>query len=130
MTFGKFCGTSADQDYTPLTVSDTVSLLTKKIYDTICKYNNGQIIFVVRDKPVNNPAIIQYLKTSNYKYINLADAFDGYNIKNTKINAYYFKASNAYGGHWNNDGHKTMGTFLSNIILENMSTYKMPDYQP
>jgi hypothetical protein len=129
LTFGKFAGEAPEQDYSAYGIFANMSLLTQKIYDTIYKYNSGQVIFVVRNKPLWAPAIVDTMESKNYKYINLSDTFNDYFIKNTAVNAYYFKASNAYGGHWNNEGHKAVGAFLSNKILSQLDSYHMPDYE-
>lgn len=129
LTFGKFVGQPKEQDYTGGDLLDSLSPFTRKVYDTLHSYNKGQVVFIVRNKPVNAPCIINYYTQKGYNYINLSDTFDNFNIKNTNINAYFFKASNAYGGHWNNDGHKAVGIFLANRLYRNMNDYYMPNYE-
>ena len=129
LTFGKFVGQPLEQDYTGGDNADSLSSFTAKVYDTVYKYNAGQVVYVVRNKPVNAPCIINYMDQKSYNYINLSDTFTDFNIKNTKINAYYFKATNAYGGHWNNDGHRAVGIYLANKIYRSLGNYKMPNYE-
>ncbi len=129
ITFGKFFDSPKELDYHNSTSHDALSRITKKLYDTLATFNKGQVVFVLRNKPTYTPAIEEYISAKNYKYFNLADTFDDFNIKNTKIDAYYFKATNTYGGHWNNDGHKTVGTFLANKIYNNFNEFVMPGYE-
>lgn len=131
ITLGKFYGMRKEQDYKYTNFGDTaISALTKKLYDTVYQYNKGQVLYVVRNMPFDAGIIMDYLKEKEYKFINLDDTVDHqYNIRNTNINAYYFRATKAYGGHWNNDGHKAVGTFLSNFILKNLNNFKMPGYE-
>ncbi len=129
MTFGKFGGSMKKPDYATYTSNAPVSLLSKKLYDTVNSYDKGQVIWVVRNKPYNAPAILEYLKDKNFKYVSLSDTFNDNYIKGTNIDAYYFKASGQYGGHWNNDGHKAMGYFLTNRIYNNLANCNTPNYE-
>jgi hypothetical protein len=130
ITLGKFYGPRPEQDYQLVSnEGSVVSALTRRVYDLVYRYDKGQVIFVVRNMPIKAQNIIDHMNLEGYSHIDLDDAFDGYNIRNTSVNAYYFKASMAYGGHWNNDGHKAVGEYLSKSILENIDSYTMPHYE-
>lgn len=128
LTFGKFVGEPLEQNYSSTTTDDTVSLLSGKIYDSLANFNKGQVVFVVRNKPVAATSIIKFMKMNDYKFISLSDTFDDFYIKNTKINAYYFAASNSYGGHWNNMGHEAVGVFLANKLSKEIDNYKTQNF--
>ncbi len=131
LTFGKFSGEKApEQSYATSSASEEpLSDVTKKIYDSLASYPGGQTIFVVRDKPMPAPCIKKYFAEKAYENIHLSDTFNDFYIKNTNINAYYFKASAAYGGHWNNQGHEAVGYFLTNRLARDLEKYKMPNYE-
>jgi hypothetical protein len=129
MTFGKLFEGPKAINYNSDTVRDTISDLTKKLYDTMNKFDKGQMIYLLRSKPTFSPAVLDYMKLKGYRYIDLTDTFSGFLIKSTKTDAYYFKATKTYGGHWNNDGHKAVGAYLANKIYDSINTYKMPGYE-
>jgi hypothetical protein len=128
MTLGKFYGKVKEQEYTYTKYDVPVSVLTKKIYDSIMQYDRGQVIFVVRNLPTDASIVKEYFKKKNYPFIDLNDALDKELIKGTTINAYYFKSTQSYGGHWNHEGHKAVGYFLSNRISREINKYKTPLY--
>ncbi len=116
----------SEKNYTYNIANEEICPLTQKLYDTMYSYDKAQVVFILRNKPINAPVILEYVKSKNYQYINLADTFDNFNIKGTKIDAYYFKATNTYGGHWNNEGHEAVGNYLVHQIYKNFENYKMP----
>jgi len=129
LTFGKFFEKPHEQNYSYDASNEAVSTLTKKLYDTLYRYDKGQVVYVLRDKPTYTPCIEKEMIRNNYQYINLADTFNGFFVKGTKKDAYYFKATQTYGGHWNNDGHKAVGMYLVNQLYARLKEYKMPDYR-
>jgi hypothetical protein len=130
MTLGKFYGTIPTPDYSYAKYDVPVSTLSKKMYDSIMSYNKGQVVFVVRNLPADASVVKEYFREKKYPYIDLNDILDKEIIKGTNTNAYYFKATQSYGGHWNHEGHKAVGNFLANRINAEIKTYKTPFYQP
>jgi len=125
-TFGKFAGEIPEQDYTPRKSEFNISNLSEAIFDTLPKAKpNTKFIYVVRNFPASSDQLITYLRTRKYDVIDLTDTFNYFYIKGTNTNAYYFKATNSYGGHWNHEGHKAVASFLSNRIFRDFSNYKM-----
>jgi hypothetical protein len=130
MTLGKFYPGVPPQDYSYTKYDVPVSTLSEKMYDSIMHYDKGQVVFVVRNLPVDASVVKEYFQEKHYPFIDLNDILDKEIIKGTNTNAYYFKATQSYGGHWNHEGHKAVGNFLANRISKDLKTYKTPFYQP
>lgn len=128
-TFGKFAGEPSFQTYQYEKKEGEVSLTTKKTFEKIKEYKNGQVIFVVRHLPFDAQVVQNYFDQMHYPYIDLRDTFDMQLIKGTNINAHFFKTTQSFGGHWNHEGHIAVGNFLANRIYQNLGQYKMPNYQ-
>jgi hypothetical protein len=91
-------------------------------------YDKGQVIFVVRNLPVDASVVKEYFREKKYPFIDLNDVLNNEIIRGTNVNAYYFKSTQSYGGHWNHEGHKAVGYFLSNRISREINKYKTPLY--
>lgn len=119
LTFGKFYPKKyKGQEYRMINSKNTVSILSDSLYNKIRFSNRGKIIFVLRDFPVKSESLKNYLEIGSFKFINLNDTLLGSRlIKNTDKDAYYFKASRSYGGHWNSEGHKAVGALLADRIF-------------
>ncbi|HEY8933862.1 MAG TPA: SGNH/GDSL hydrolase family protein [Cyclobacteriaceae bacterium] len=128
LTLGKFYGTLATPDYTYAKYDVPISDLSKKIYDSVMTFNKGQIVFVVRNLPVDATVVKEYFQEKHYPFIDLNEALDKEIIRGTNINAYYFKATQSYGGHWNHAGHKAIGHFLAKKISDHIKEYNTPNY--
>ncbi|MGB4773099.1 MAG: hypothetical protein WBP58_16675 [Chitinophagaceae bacterium] len=119
--FGKFYGEVGTQTYDRDPLNMPISETTKAIYDTLEKVEGPQLWFVLRNFPLESVRLKHYLDSMQYRVIDLADTLDVKTIKGTKDDAYYFKTTGLYGGHWNHLGHKAVGHFLSNRILKEIS---------
>jgi hypothetical protein len=129
MTLGKFYGSIPEQDYSYTKYDVPISELSKKVYDTLETYPNGQMLFVVRNLPTDAYMVKDYFKGKNYPFIDLNDTLDQQLIRGTGINAHFFKTTQSYGGHWNHEGHKAVGHFLANRVARDIHTYKMPFFK-
>jgi hypothetical protein len=128
MTLGKFYRQVPAQDYSYQKYNMPVSDLSKKLYDSITSFDKGQVVFVVRNMPIDATVVKEYFTSRNYPFIDLDDVLDKQIIRGTNINAYYFKATQSYGGHWNHEGHKAVGSYLASHIASHLKTYKTPFY--
>jgi hypothetical protein len=129
LTFGKFAGEIETQDYNFSELPDVqISNLSAKIIQKLYPYNLGKMFFVVRGFPIDASALKSYFDSQNIEYFDLIDTFDGYNIRNTDINAYYFEASQSYGGHWNHRGHRAVGHYLSDRIIQKVEISELPNF--
>lgn len=125
-TFGKFAGNIPEQNYNQRKSLYNISILSATIFDTLPKVKpNAKFIYVVRNFPDVSDKLVTYIRSRNYNMIDLSDTLNSFYIKETNINAYYFKATNSYGGHWNHEGHKAIASFLSNRILKEFSNYNV-----
>lgn len=115
--FGKFYGEVPTQTYDRDPLRMAISETTKEIYDTLVKADGPQLWFVLRNFPLESQRLKGYLDSMNYPVIDLADTLDVKTIKGTNDDAYYFKTTGLYGGHWNHLGHKAVGNFLAGRIL-------------
>ena len=129
LSFGKFAGEVNGQTYsTEVRENDPVSKLSQALYKKVHSYDKGSVIYVVRSRPLSAPQQLVHMKEQQYPFIRLRDTFEGFNIKNTTTNAYYFEVTDSYGGHWNHEGHKAVSHFLSNYIMNNIQEFNMPNY--
>jgi hypothetical protein len=119
---GKFYGEVATQTYNRDPVKLQISQTTKAIYDTLVRADGPPLWLVLRNFPLESDRLKAYLDSMHYNVIDLADTLDGKLIKGTKDDAYYFKTTGLYGGHWNHLGHRAVGHFLSdriNYLIDN-----------
>lgn len=128
-TFGKFVGEPSFQTYQYEKKEGEVSATTKKVFEKIMQYSNGQVLFVVRHLPFDAQVVQDYFEEKRYPYIDLRDTFAQQLIKGTQTNAHFFKTTQSFGGHWNHEGHIAVGNFLANRVYQNLGQYKMPNYQ-
>jgi hypothetical protein len=128
LTLGKFYREVPPPNYTYAKFDVPVSPLSRKMYDSIMQYDAGQVIFIVRNLPTDASIVKEYFTEKKYPFIDLDDILDKEIIRGTNVNAYYFKATQSYGGHWNHEGHKAVGNFLAQRIYRDLKTYKTPFY--
>lgn len=128
MTLGKFYKQPVEQDYSYEKYDVPMSDLSSKLYDSIMSFDKGQVIFVVRNMPIDASLLKGFFADRKYPFIDLDNVFDKQMIRGTNVNAYYFRSTQSYGGHWNHEGHKAVGAYLSNFIARNIKTYKTPHY--
>lgn len=117
---GKFYGEVPAQNYDRTEMNQAASMTTQKIFDTLSKESAPPVWFVVRNFPLESKHLERYMDSLGFRYIDLADTLDFKTIRGTKDDAYFFKTTGAYGGHWNHLGHKAVGAFLSDRILKEM----------
>ena len=114
---GKVYGEIPTQSYNFTKQNDEVSKISTKIFDTLSKQTNPKVLFVIRNFPIESSNLENFMDKMSYRHVNLKDTFDNKLIRNTKDDAFYFKATGLYGGHWNHLGHKAVGYFLSNKVI-------------
>ena len=90
-----------------------ISESSKFILDKLINDTTTKVIFVLRHYPVRISIMENYMISIGADFITLNELFDGPYIRESKINANYFKATQLYGGHYNNQGHKALGKFLA-----------------
>jgi hypothetical protein len=115
--FGKFYGEIPPQTYEHSIVNSEMSKSSELVFDTLAKEKSPPVIFVVRNFPFESTFLENYMGLKKYNYISLKDTLDFKIIRNTNDDAYFFKTTGLYGGHWNHLGHKAVGNFLANRIV-------------
>lgn len=116
--FGKFYGEVKGQTYDLIEVKDSfVSKTTEKIFDTLSRETLPPVWFVLRNFPLESRGMHEYMMNKGFNFIDLTDTLDHKIIRGTQVDAYYFKTTATYGGHWNYEGHIAVGHFLSNRLV-------------
>lgn len=123
--FGKFYGEVKLQTYQRTPITKEVSKTSAMIFDSLSKEVFPPITFVIRNFPLESENLEKYMDSMKYRFISLKDTLDFKTIRNTSDDAYYFKTTNLYGGHWNHLGHKAVGYFLSNRIVNEIQSGKL-----
>lgn len=127
--FGKFYGERPTQTYDRYEVAGTMSRTCEKIFDTLSHQTEPPVYFVVRNFPLESKYLEHYMDSLKVHYISLKDTLDFKVIKGTNDDAYYFKTTGLYGGHWNHLGHKAVGYFLSNKIIQGIRSGAIKPYK-
>jgi hypothetical protein len=118
---GKFYGEIPSQSYERKEVEVSLSKTSERIFDTLRKETNPPVWFVLRNFPFESTRLAGYMANTGFNYIDLSDTLDFKVIKGTNDDAYFFKTTGTYGGHWNHLGHIAIGHFLSNRLLTHYS---------
>jgi hypothetical protein len=119
--FGKFFPQPAVQTYDRFEVNLEMSKTAGRIFDTLSKESGPRVLFILRNFPLESSVLQRYMDSVDYDYIDLKDTLDYKYVRNTTDDAYFFKATGLYGGHWNHLGHKAIGYFLSNRLSNSIS---------
>lgn len=125
---GKFYGEVQPQTYDRVETDKAMSKTSEKIFDTLSKQTDPPVWFVIRNFPFESKSLEKYMDSVQYDYISLKDTLDFKQIRNTEDDAYYFKTTGLYGGHWNHLGHKAVGNFLSNRIINGIKNGTIKPY--
>ena len=119
---GKFYGERATQTYERMETKQELSRTSAHIFDTLSKQTDPPVWFVLRNFPLESRQLEDFMGSMHYNFFDLKDTLDFKIIRNTKDDAYYFKTTNLYGGHWNHLGHKAVGYFLSNKLVQGIKS--------
>lgn len=121
---GKLYPQPPTQTYDRMEAKLELSKVAGRIFDSLSKEENPRVLFVLRNFPLESQVLRSYMDSKQFDYIDLKDTLDYKIVRNTTDDAYYFKASGLYGGHWNHIGHKAVGHFLSNRLLQRLDSIK------
>ncbi len=89
------------------------------------KQGAPEILFVIRPLPSGPaPELEPFLVAMDADYLDLGEIFVGGVgdiLLESGIDAKYFKASGASGGHWNHAGHRAVGRYLASRVSDRLS---------